>query len=124
MGNSSYFPLFGENKYGGGDVETGSALYPGISSTENMLRLGFIRKVFGIVSCQLVLTAIVATLLIFNPSTQQYLASSVGIQIALMLVSMLGLIPLYMFKDKHPLNLGLLAAWVRKNAPIIHFPGF
>ena len=113
MASSSYFPLFGDNKYGGGDVETGSALYPGISSTENMLRLGFIRKVFGIVSCQLVLTAIVATFLVVNPSTQSYLASSIGIQIGLMLISMLGLIPLYIFKDKHPLNLGLLAAWVR-----------
>ena len=41
MASSSYFPV-GENKYGG-DVE--NALFPGISSTENMLRLGFINKV-------------------------------------------------------------------------------
>ena len=38
--SSSYLPIFGNDKYGGGDVETGNALYPGISSTDNMLRLG------------------------------------------------------------------------------------
>jgi FtsH-binding integral membrane protein len=108
---TKYFPLFGESRHASGDVETGNALYPGISATENEMRLGFIRKVFGIVTAQLLLTAAIALIIVLNPSTQQYLASSPGIQIGLMLASMLGLIPLYMYKDRHPLNLGLLAAW-------------
>jgi protein lifeguard len=108
---TKYFPLFGEPRHASGDVETGNALYPGISATENELRLGFIRKVFGIVTAQLLLTAGIALAIILNPSTQQYLATSAGIQIGLFLASFLGLIPLYMFRSKHPLNLAILAAW-------------
>lgn len=71
----------------------------------------FIRKVFGIVSVQLLLTALVATGILLSPSTQQYLATSLWIPISLALVSMLGLIPLYIYKDRHPLNIVLLGAW-------------
>lgn len=42
----------------------------------------FIKKVFGIVSVQLLLTATVALALMLNPSTQQYLASSLGWQVS------------------------------------------
>lgn len=107
MSSSAYLPLFGDK--GGRDVESG--LYPSISATENELRLGFIRKVFGIVAAQLTLTAAIALALMASPGTQAYLAASLGAQIALMAVSLLGLIPLYAFKDRHPLNLALLAAW-------------
>lgn len=109
MAASSYFPIGG--KYGGDDIEAGNALYPGISATENDLRLGFIRKVFGLVSCQLALTAAVALFLVLNPPLQHAMASSLAIQLTLMLVSIAGLIPLYIYKDRHPLNLGLLALW-------------
>ncbi|KAH7617384.1 hypothetical protein Ndes2526B_g07986 [Nannochloris sp. 'desiccata'] len=111
MGSTKYFPLFGEPRHATGDVETGNALYPGISATENEMRLGFIRKVFGIVTAQLLLTAVVALAIILNPSTQQYLATSPGVQIGLMLSSFLGLIPLYIYKNRHPVNLVVLAAW-------------
>lgn len=36
---SSYVPLFGDGKNEQGDVE--NALYPGISGTDNILRLGY-----------------------------------------------------------------------------------
>lgn len=115
---ANFLPPFGSSgKYGSGDVEAGDALYPGIDATENMLRHGFIRKTFGIVSCQLALTALVTAVLMVNPATQVYLASSVGIQVALMLLTFLGLIPLYMYKAKHPTNLFLLAAWVSPTRP-------
>lgn len=76
-----------------------------------MLRLGFIRKVFGIVTAQILLTAVIAGALMVNPSAQQYLARSLAIQILLLVGSLVGLIPLYMYKDKHPLNMFLLAGW-------------
>lgn len=112
---SSYLPGLGsggEGKYGGGGGDVEAALFPGIDSTEQMLRLGFIRKTFSIVSCQLALTALVAGVLMLNPGTQLYLARSIWIQVLLMLTSMLGLIPLYIYKDEHPTNLVLLGAWV------------
>jgi FtsH-binding integral membrane protein len=112
---ASYLPGLGsgeEGKYGGGGGDVEAALFPGIDSTEQILRLGFIRKTFSIVSCQLALTALVAGVLMINPATQLYLASSWWIQVLLFLASMLGLIPLYMYKDQHPTNLFLLAGWV------------
>lgn len=111
--SSSYFPMFGERSKGLGmqDLEAGEGLFPGISATENMIRLGFIRKVFGIVTIQLVLTSAVAGFLMANPSIQASLSSSLAWQICLLLASILGLIPLYMYKDKHPQNLIILGAW-------------
>jgi len=65
---SSYFPMFGEGVKGESqDLEAGEGLFPGISATENMIRLGFIRKVFGIVTIQLVLTSAVAGILMASP---------------------------------------------------------
>lgn len=120
---ASYLPVFGgEDKYGGGDVETGEALFPGIDRTENMLRLGFIRKTFGIVTCQLALTALVAGLLMANPTAQVYMATRVWVQVALLLASVLGLIPLHIYKNSHPLNLALLGAWVSAAAAVARSP--
>ena len=44
-----------------GDIEEGEVLYPGLGYGENQLRWGFIRKVYGILSAQLVLTTIVSS---------------------------------------------------------------
>ena len=33
-------------------------LVPGMSKTDNMLRWGFIKKVYGIIACQVLLTAV------------------------------------------------------------------
>ncbi|KAI9072020.1 hypothetical protein K1719_046018 [Acacia pycnantha] len=41
------------------DLESGEALYPGLSPVENQLRWGFIHKVNGILSFQLLLTTLV-----------------------------------------------------------------
>ena len=76
-----------------------------------MLRLGFIQKVFGIVSAQLLMTATVAGVLMLSPSAQHYLAHSIAIQIFLMIGTLVGLIPLYMYKDNHPVNMFILAGW-------------
>lgn len=88
-----------------------SPLLPGMSKTENMLRWGFIRKVYGIVATQLALTAVVAFAIVSSPATQAYLARSTGLLIGLMIVPLLLLFPLYMYRNQHPLNLGLLAVW-------------
>lgn len=43
-----------------GDLEEGT-LYPGISYGENELRWGFIRKVYGILAAQILLTTLVSS---------------------------------------------------------------
>jgi FtsH-binding integral membrane protein len=71
----------------------------------------FIKKVFGIVTLQLFLTAFVAIGIISSPSAQQYLATSLWLPLLLAISSLLLLIPIYIYKDRHPVNLILLGIW-------------
>lgn len=105
----------GAGKFWGGggssDVESGLPLYPGIDSMDNALRWGFVRKVYGIISMQLLLTTIVAAAVVASPSAQRFLLANWGLQLGLLLLSMLGLIPLYAYRQSHPTNLLLLGCW-------------
>lgn len=66
---------------------------------------------YGIVASQLVLTALVSFSIVSSPATQHYLIRAPGIMITMMVLSFLLMIPLYMYKDKHPHNLVLLGTW-------------
>lgn len=66
---------------------------------------------YGIIAIQLVLTAAVASVVVFNTGVQHFMLRNVGVQIALLLVSILALIPLYIWRQSHPLNLVLLGLW-------------
>ncbi|EFN57628.1 hypothetical protein CHLNCDRAFT_59619 [Chlorella variabilis] len=109
VGTDKRFWQFGGG--GGQDVETGMPLYPGADSLDNALRWGFIRKVYGIIAVQLVLTTMVAATVVMNASVQHFLLQNFGIQIALLLVSILALIPLYIWRTTHPHNLIMLGIW-------------
>ncbi len=91
------------------DLENG--LFPGISPIDNMLRLGFIKKVFGIVSSQLLLTATVALAISGSRSAQVFLYSSPWIYYGLSLLSVLALLPLFKLKDSWPYNMIALGLW-------------
>ena len=91
------------------DLEDG--LFPGISPIDNMLRLGFIRKVFGIVSVQLLLTASVALAIASSRTAQTFLFSSPWIYYGLSLASILALLPLFKVKDTWPYNILALGLW-------------
>ncbi|KAH9623894.1 hypothetical protein KSS87_003110 [Heliosperma pusillum] len=51
-----------------GDIEEGEVLYPGLGYGENQLRWGFVRKVYGILSAQLILTTLVSLATVFSCS--------------------------------------------------------
>jgi FtsH-binding integral membrane protein len=109
--STKYFSVPGFKPAQYNDLEAGEPLYPGIGATEQVLRMGFIQKVFGIVSIQLLLTATVAIGIINSPGAQQFLARSFWVPMLLMIASIAGLIPLYIYKDKHPINLMVLGVW-------------
>lgn len=87
------------------------ALFPGISDLDSEIRWQFINKVFGIISCQLILTTLVSLLIVTNPPLQHFLTGSIGIQILLFVLSLVLLFPLYTYKDRHPHNLVFLGIW-------------
>lgn len=86
-------------------------LAPNLSRTENSLRLGFINKVYGILSMQLIATALATALIMFVQPVQSFVLGNPAVQIVGLLVPLLGLIPLYIYRQKHPHNLVLLGVW-------------
>ncbi|GLJ14475.1 hypothetical protein SUGI_0234060 [Cryptomeria japonica] len=97
------------------DVEAGPAvaLYPDISYSENIDRWNFIRKIYGILSVQLLLTVAVAGLVIYNPSVALFFNSSSGFGLYILLVisPFIWICALYYFHRTHPINYILLFAF-------------
>lgn len=58
--------MIGASKADEIDLESGETLYPGISYGENQLRWGFIRKGYGILAAQLVLTTVVSAFMVLS----------------------------------------------------------
>ncbi|OMO53813.1 Bax inhibitor 1-related protein [Corchorus capsularis] len=90
------------------DLESGETLYPGISYGENQLRWGFIRKVYGILGAQLVLTTIVSSIVVLSPPVNELLRGSSGLLLFLALIPFILLWPLHIYHQKHPVNLVIL----------------
>jgi len=65
------------------EAGTGETLYPGISRGENALRWGFVRKVYGILAAQLLLTTAVSALTVLHPTLNATLSDSAGLALVL-----------------------------------------
>jgi len=61
-----------------GDIEEGT-LYPGLGHGENQLRWGFIRKVYGILSAQIVLTTLVSLVTVLYSPINDTLRGNSGL---------------------------------------------
>lgn len=95
------------------DVELGYGqqppLYPYIAPDENAMRWAFIRKVYSILSMQLILTAIVAGIVAFYHPVSDFLVRTPGLVIGMAFLPFIILCPLYCYHQKFPINLLLLA---------------
>ncbi|KAF3488488.1 hypothetical protein F2Q69_00056700 [Brassica cretica] len=102
------------------DLEMGggeATLYPGLSYGENQLRWGFIRKVYGILSAQLLLTTLISAVVVLNPPVNDVLTGSPGLLLFLCIIPFVYgaslecplIWPLHVYHQKHPVNLILLA---------------
>ncbi|PKA54854.1 BI1-like protein [Apostasia shenzhenica] len=89
------------------DLEAGE-LYPGLSAGENELRWGFVRKVYGILAAQIVLTTAVSAATVFYVPINNLLSGSPGLAFVLAFLPLLLMCPLYQYQQKHPLNFVLL----------------
>uniref|UniRef100_A0A7N0ZV83 BI1-like protein n=1 Tax=Kalanchoe fedtschenkoi TaxID=63787 RepID=A0A7N0ZV83_KALFE len=93
------------------DIEAGnSTLYPGM--VENpALRWSFIRKVYSIISFQLLLTIAVASVVVFVHPIKVFFATTpagLALYIILIFLPFIALCPLYYYHQKHPVNFILL----------------
>ncbi|KAK6913988.1 Bax inhibitor 1-related [Dillenia turbinata] len=94
------------------DIETGNGgqLYPNMMESPE-LRWAFIRKVYTILSMQFVLTAVVAGLIVFIRPFAWFMVSTplgFGLYITIVVLSVISVLVLACFKNKHPLNFFLL----------------
>lgn len=107
------------------DLEKGGTLFDDDDVhdvAEQALRLGFIRKVFGILSAQLVLTAAIATPIVLSQSVKLVLASYPAITVVSMLVSLVTLLVLTFSESarhSHPTNLWLLATFTAAEGVLV-----
>ncbi|GLJ18734.1 hypothetical protein SUGI_0334340 [Cryptomeria japonica] len=96
------------------DLETGreGALYPDQPVYETPLRWAFIRKIYTILSLQLLLTIAVSAVIVFVHPVAHFFVSTpagLGLYIFLIIFPFIVLCPLYYYSQKHPVNLFLLA---------------
>ncbi|XP_054806700.1 BI1-like protein [Prosopis cineraria] len=90
------------------DLESGEVLYPGLSPAENQLRWGFIRKVYGILSFQLLLTTLVSFVTVLYTPINDLLRGNSGLLLFVIFLPFLFLLPLLKYQQKHPHNYILL----------------
>ncbi|KAJ4845718.1 hypothetical protein Tsubulata_014592 [Turnera subulata] len=90
----------------------------------NQRRMGFIRKVYGIVTTQLVATSSVSAFMMVNPSIGHFICSSPSIPWLLFGAGLGSLGLLHVFENKHPQNLITLGAFTLTTSLMIFFPAF
>ncbi|KAI3971127.1 hypothetical protein MKW92_013668 [Papaver armeniacum] len=98
-----------------GDIESGTTsehplLYPMMSESPE-LRWAFIRKIYTIVSIQLLLTVAVSSVVVFVPAVSHYILythAGLSIYIAILITPLIVLCLLACFHQKHPVNFILL----------------
>ncbi|XP_026405509.1 protein LIFEGUARD 2-like isoform X2 [Papaver somniferum] len=98
-----------------GDIESGTTseqplLYPMMSESPE-LRWAFIRKIYTIVSIQLLLTAAVSSVVVFVPAVSHYILythAGLSLYIAILITPLIILCLLACFHQKHPVNFILL----------------
>ncbi|KAL5231050.1 hypothetical protein ABZP36_029826 [Zizania latifolia] len=86
------------------EAGTGETLYPGISRGESALRWGFVRKVYGILAAQLLLTTAVSALTVLHPTLNATLSTSPTLALVLAVLPFVLMVPLYHYQHKHPHN--------------------
>lgn len=71
------------------DIESGGTLYPGLSAGENQLRWGFIRKVYGILAGQMILTAAVSSVTVLYAPINDLLRGNSGLLLFLLFLPLI-----------------------------------
>jgi FtsH-binding integral membrane protein len=79
-----------------------------VAAMEASVRQGFLRKVFGLLACQLALTAAVAGLFMYNHAIRHFVLHSPSLMMVSFFVSIGFLFGAQANKDSHPTNLYML----------------
>lgn len=95
-----------------GDVPDDFSYGTSVATCSASVRLGFIRKVYGILAAQLALTTFICAMFMFVPPLRQFAIASAGLLTIVGFIGTLGtILALVVKKDEYPLNMQLLAAF-------------
>ncbi|CAM9897578.1 unnamed protein product [Pylaiella littoralis] len=92
-------------------LSSGGGVGGSAAELEKQLRLGFIRKVYGILSIQLLLTAAVSSVCVLNDDVRNGVLGHLWTVWVGFCLSIGLLLCLMCYRDKYPLNMYLLGAW-------------
>lgn len=76
-----------------------------------IVRAGFIRKVYGILSVQLLFTAAAASFFMFHEPTRHFVLATPSLMMTAAFAPFGFLLALFCYKDRHPLNMILLGGF-------------
>lgn len=94
------------------DLDDDFAYGTSVASCSPAIRLGFIRKVYGILAAQLALTTVVCAMMMYvAPLRNLAIASSGGLVLLSTVATFASLLALMFKKDSYPTNLHLLAVF-------------
>jgi len=93
------------------DIEPGMHQGMPVNDLLPEIRAGFIRKVYGILTIQLLFTAASSAFFMFHDETRAFVLSNPGMLMAASLLPFAFLMGLFCYKDRHPINLMLLGGF-------------
>ena len=99
---AEHYPPAGSDMEGG--FQSGQPVY----SHSAAIKAGFLRKVYGILSIQLLFTCCSSAFFMFHEPTRNYVLANPSMLMAASIAPFGFLLALFCYKDRHPINLGLL----------------
>ena len=101
-----------EAEDGGSDIKNDFSYHNNVQGAAKHIRLGFLRKVYTLLSCQLILTTIIAGTCMFTPQIKGFVHDNPWMLLVSFVLSIALLIGLSVKRRETPINLVLLAAFV------------
>nr|ACO10701.1 Transmembrane BAX inhibitor motif-containing protein 4 [Caligus rogercresseyi] len=95
----------------GPSIKDDFAYHNNVAGASKKIRMGFLRKVYGLLAVQLILTTLIAGVCLFTPAVKTAVQQNSWLVIVAFILSIGILIALHVNRHKTPLNLILLAAF-------------
>lgn len=95
----------------GSNIENDFAYHNNVANASKGIRMGFLRKVYGLLATQLTITTIVAATCLLTPTIKEAVHAYPGLVMVSFVLSMVLLIALHFKRKETPMNLILLAAF-------------
>lgn len=98
-------------KYPRSSIEDDFNYGTNVATASVQIRMGFLRKVYTLLSLQIILTTATSALFMFSPTIKEFVLASPAVVMVSSLLSLVLLVALAVYRHQHPANLYLLFAF-------------